>query len=39
MRQGPCVDPFDISENPTNLINIATGAVAPDAIEKSVWST
>ena len=36
MLQGPCVDPFDITEAPTKLINIATGAVAPAAIEKSL---
>ena len=36
MLQGPCVDPFDITEAPTKLINIATGAVAPDAIEKTL---
>ena len=36
MLQGPCVDPFDITEAPTKLINIAKGAVAPDAIEKSL---
>jgi len=36
MLQGPCLDPFDISGAPTKLINIANGAVAPDAIEKSL---
>ena len=34
LLQGPYVDPFDISEVPAKLINIATGAIAPEAIEK-----
>ena len=36
MFDGIFVDPFNITEPPTNLVNIATGTVAPKYIEESM---
>ena len=36
MFDGTFVDPFNITEPPTNLVNIATGTVAPKHIEESM---
>ena len=36
MFEGTFVDPFDLTEPPANLVNIATGAVASEEVEQSM---